>query len=108
MIAMMGLSLDTALRRLLARFKLPGEAQKIDRLLQAFAEHFHECNPTTFPSSSTVFVLAFSMILLNTDLHNPNNTRRMSKEVFITNSKAIEEAADVPDSMLSVPLRPFD
>ena len=30
-----------ALREFLSRFKLPGEAQKIDRILEAFAEAFH-------------------------------------------------------------------
>lgn len=33
-----GLSLDAAMRRLLAQFRLPGEAQKIDRIMEKFAE----------------------------------------------------------------------
>lgn len=28
-------------------------------------------NPTVFPSADTAFILAFSIIMLNTDLHNP-------------------------------------
>jgi Sec7-like guanine-nucleotide exchange factor len=102
MIPMNGLGLEASLRRLLARFKLPGEAQQIDRLIESFAEHYHECNPSAFPKSSTAYVLSFSMILLNTDLHNPNNPRKMTKEVFITNSKSIEESSTVDDSILSV------
>jgi brefeldin A-inhibited guanine nucleotide-exchange protein len=34
-----------ALRKFLAGFRLPGEAQKIDRLMEKFAARFCECNP---------------------------------------------------------------
>ena len=34
----------TALRKFLAGFRLPGEAQKIDRLMEKFAGRFCECN----------------------------------------------------------------
>lgn len=32
------------LRRFLAGFRLPGEAQKIDRLMEKFASRYCECN----------------------------------------------------------------
>ena len=35
-----------ALRKFLAGFRLPGEAQKIDRLMEKFAARFCECNST--------------------------------------------------------------
>lgn len=35
----------TALRFFLDGFRLPGEAQKIDRLLEKFASRWFECNP---------------------------------------------------------------
>jgi brefeldin A-inhibited guanine nucleotide-exchange protein len=34
-----------AIRKFLAGFRLPGEAQKIDRLMEKFAGRFCECNP---------------------------------------------------------------
>ena len=34
-----------ALRRFLDGFRLPGEAQKIDRLMEKFAARYIECNP---------------------------------------------------------------
>ena len=40
--------LDLALRRLLATFRLPGEAQKIDRMMEKFAERFFTQNPVSF------------------------------------------------------------
>jgi len=35
----------TALRLFLEGFRLPGEAQKIDRLMEKFASRYCECNP---------------------------------------------------------------
>ena len=52
-------------------FRLPGEAQKIDRLMEKFAERFVKCNPASFKSADVAYVLAYSVILLNTDAHNP-------------------------------------
>jgi len=37
--------LVAALRYFLEGFKLPGEAQKIDRLMEKFASRYCECNP---------------------------------------------------------------
>jgi brefeldin A-inhibited guanine nucleotide-exchange protein len=34
-----------ALRKFLFGFRLPGEAQKIDRLMEKFAARYIECNP---------------------------------------------------------------
>ena len=97
-------SVEAALRKVLLRFKLPGEAQKIDRLMERFARHYHRRNPTVFAKDDTAYVLAFSMVLLNTDLHNPNNPYRMSKESFIANSRGIDDGCDLPAALLSVRL----
>lgn len=39
-----GLKFDDAIRLFLLDFRLPGEAQKIDRLMEKFAERYHVCN----------------------------------------------------------------
>lgn len=62
-------------------FRLPGEAQKIDRLMEKFAERFVHCNPDKFKSADVAYVLAYSVIMLNTDAHNPGVKVKMSKEV---------------------------
>ena len=51
--------------------RLPGEAQKIDRLMEKFAERYVKCNPASFKSADVAYVLAYSVIMLNTDAHNP-------------------------------------
>lgn len=65
---------DRALRMFLGAFRLPGEAQCIDRIMEAFAGHlFKHLGPgRPFASADTAFILSFSTIMLNTDLHNPN------------------------------------
>lgn len=39
---LVGLGFDDALRKFLAAFRLPGEAQKIDRIMHAYAEQVIE------------------------------------------------------------------
>ena len=40
--------MDMSLRKFLWEVSLPGEAQQIDRVIGAFAERYHECNPHIF------------------------------------------------------------
>ena len=40
-----GMRIDDALRSLLSYFRLPGEAQKIDRIMEKFAERYCKDNP---------------------------------------------------------------
>lgn len=49
--------MDIAMRRFLWEIDLPGEAQQIDRVMSAFAERYHECNPHIFdkPGKRSVF-----------------------------------------------------
>jgi hypothetical protein len=90
-------SLDMALRQLMRQFRLPGEAQQIDRILQQFAEQYAQQNPDSQFSSETVYVLAFSVILLNTDLHNPSIPphKKMTLEQFISNNRGIHDGRDI-------------
>jgi Sec7-like guanine-nucleotide exchange factor len=54
----------------LSAFRLPGEAQKVDRVMEAFASAFVTANPQEFDSPDTAYTLAFSVIMLNTDHFN--------------------------------------
>ena len=68
-----GLSLDAALRTFLcdSGFRLPGEAQKIDRLLSSFAQQYVKDNPNVVKNFDAAYTLTFSLVLLNTDAHDP-------------------------------------
>ncbi|KAL2138809.1 hypothetical protein VTI28DRAFT_6215 [Corynascus sepedonium] len=89
-----------ALREFLQAFRLPGEAQKIDRFMLKFANRYVTGNPNAFANADTPYVLAYSVILLNTDLHSSKVVRRMSKEDFIKNNRGINDNADLPDEYL--------
>lgn len=93
------LSFTDALRHLLQYFRLPGEAQKIDRMMLKFASRFTAENPSSFSSADTAYVLAYSVIMLNTDLHNPQVKKRMTLNDFIINNRGIDGGSD-PDRIL--------
>ena len=70
-----GMQIDTALRKFQTYFRMPGEAQKIERLMEVFSSRYCQCNPdvvSKLSSTDTTFILAFAIILLNTDLHTPS------------------------------------
>ncbi|KAF0477927.1 Sec7-domain-containing protein [Gigaspora margarita] len=90
-----------ALRHFLQSFRLPGEAQKIDRFMLKFAERYVDGNPTQFANADTAYVLAYSVIMLNTDLHNPQIKRRMTKSEFIKNNRGIDDNSDLPEEFLT-------
>jgi brefeldin A-inhibited guanine nucleotide-exchange protein len=89
-----------ALREFLQAFRLPGEAQKIDRFMLKFAHRYVTGNPNAFANADTPYVLAYSVILLNTDLHSTKVMKRMSKDDFIKNNRGINDNADLPDEYL--------
>ncbi|XP_024526680.1 brefeldin A-inhibited guanine nucleotide-exchange protein 5 isoform X3 [Selaginella moellendorffii] len=74
---------DQAIREFLRSFRLPGEAQKIDHIMEKFAERYCRCNPGLFKSADTAYVLAYAVIMLNTDAHNPMVWPKMSKDDFV-------------------------
>nr|XP_046210549.1 cytohesin-3-like isoform X1 [Oncorhynchus gorbuscha] len=94
------LNLVQALRQFLWSFRLPGEAQKIDRMMEAFASRYCSCNPGVFQSTDTCYVLSFAIIMLNTSLHNPNVRDKPSVERFISMNRGINEGGDLPEELL--------
>ncbi|KAG8096800.1 hypothetical protein GUJ93_ZPchr0013g34493 [Zizania palustris] len=89
---------DEAIRAFLQGFRLPGEAQKIDRIMEKFAERYCKCNPKAFSSADTAYVLAYSVIMLNTDAHNPMVKNKMSPEDFIRNNR--ESPMETSDDLI--------
>lgn len=121
-----GMEIVSALRLFLEKFRLPGEAQKIDRLMEKFAARYHELNkkfanknPSNtfnnspegkntmysikdyyFESADAVYVLAFSIIMLATDLHSASVKKKMTKEAYINMNRGINENKDLPKEFL--------
>jgi brefeldin A-inhibited guanine nucleotide-exchange protein len=75
-----GMEIDLALREFLSYFRLPGEGQKIDRLMEKFAERFFKDNSGgMYGNADAAYLLAFSIIMLATDLHNPAQKNKMQR-----------------------------
>lgn len=79
--------LDMSTRKLLMEVELPKETQQIDRVLQAFANRYHECNPGVYASPDEAYFIAFSILILHTDVFNKNNKHKMQKHDYTKNAR---------------------
>ena len=101
-------------------FRLPGEAQKIDRIMDTFAQCYWEDNAgdhgrCPYSNKDTVFLIAFAIIMLNTDLHKTSNfttlsgksiskhkqRKKMTKSEFLNNLRGVDNSEDIPREYLS-------
>lgn len=83
--------MEDAMREMLESLRLPGESQQIDRIAETFASVYFASKPgecrhipvldpyltdhlhiAEIKTQDAVYVLAYSIIMLNTDLHNPH------------------------------------
>ncbi|KAG0212210.1 Brefeldin A-inhibited guanine nucleotide-exchange protein 2 [Mortierella sp. NVP41] len=96
-----GVGFVDALRMFLQNFRLPGESQKIDRLMEKFADRYCETNPKVFANAEPAYILAFSVIMLNTDQHSDSVKRRMDVKDFIKNNRGINDNNNLPDEYLT-------
>lgn len=99
-------------RQFLWSFRLPGEAQKIDRMMECFAQRYCQLNPDIFTNTDTCYVLSFAIIMLNTSLHNPSVKDKPSVEQFISMNRGINNGGDLPRELLvslfeSIKTEPF-
>mmetsp|Transcript_17390 Transcript_17390/g.52068 ORF Transcript_17390/g.52068 Transcript_17390/m.52068 type:complete len:1953 (-) Transcript_17390:228-6086(-) len=95
-----GLDFDSSLRMLLQAFRLPGEAQKIHRIVESFAGHYFQQCSGVFKTQDAAFVLSYSIIMLNTDLHNKQVKHKMTSDEFKRNNRGINEGEDLPAAFL--------
>jgi len=73
-----GMEIDLALRYFLSWFRLPGEGQMIDRIIEKFADRYYRDNmESSLRNADAAFLLAYSIIMLATDRHNPQNIKKM-------------------------------
>lgn len=120
---------DEALRMLLKAFRLPGEAQQIDRVVECFADRYVSCleaeceqrnekygkdekeegkdialsdeEEPVYPTRDAVFILSFSIILLNTDLHSSKIKKQMDFDAYKTNLRGFYYGGNFPPWYLS-------
>jgi len=103
------MNLEASLRKFLTQcgFRLPGEGQKVARFVEAFVKVFWQDNRGTpcapFKHQDTVLLVAYAIIMLNSDLHkqssNPKDRKKiakMTKEQFINNLRGVDIDKDSP------------
>ena len=100
-----GLHLDIALRQLYDEVTFPGEAQKVEKMVEVFSRRYIQCNQmfvAGFNSPDTIFVLSYAMVLLNTDLHSKavRSGRRMRRDDFVRNLRGVDAGSDPDIDML--------
>lgn len=89
------LGLVESIRTFLASFRLPGEGQVVDRIMQKFAEKYYKDNPSQFEEADTVYVLSFAIIMLQTDLHNESIQKKMPLAQFQIMNSGINKGKDL-------------
>ncbi|KAF9993936.1 hypothetical protein BGZ79_001345 [Entomortierella chlamydospora] len=87
--------LDMAFRQLCQKLILKGETQEVDRILEAFALRYVDCNPQSiFGNKDVVHAITYSILLLNTDLHvvQQSSLSKMSRSAFVKNTLQVVKA----------------
>lgn len=107
-----GMHILEALRSLFNELYLIGEGQIVDRVVQVFGERYHKENPNLLKNPDLSYYIAFSIIILNTDLHREEVSNKMTlaqykNQLFqlCPNEKVDEDyLADLYKRVLSNPL----
>jgi golgi-specific brefeldin A-resistance guanine nucleotide exchange factor 1 len=93
-----GRRIDEALRDMLSSFRLPGESALIERIVTIFVEQYFNVNGNEdIADKDAGFVLTYAIIMLNTDLFNPNASKgqkRMGPEDFSKNLRGVNSGND--------------
>ena len=104
-----GMQIDAAMRLMLTHFRLPGEAQRIDRIMETFSNQYFESYVVgngvanlRIASKSATNILAFALIMLHTDLHNDNikQENKMTCEQFKRNLRGTNDGEDFDPEFL--------
>jgi hypothetical protein len=89
------------LTHLLDYIHFPAHFSVITKFILFFADRYFVCNPTSiFKNPDTVYVLAFGIIMLNTDMHNPAVKNKMTLAQYIRNSRNTSDGESIPEELL--------
>eukprot|EP00796_Vickermania_ingenoplastis_P007276 gene7276-5120_t len=102
-----GKTLLAAIREMVYCVCLPGESQKIDRIMEVFSQYWYEVNPPNvdpqinpFSCDSAAFILSFAIIMLNTDQHSGKLHQPMSFLDFQRMNLQADEGSEIPEAYL--------
>lgn len=89
-----GKLISDCLRELLETFRLPGESQQIARITEVFAAVYVAAGAHDVKTEDAAYVLSYSVIMLNTDQHNPQNRKKMTLEDYKRNLRGVNDGED--------------
>jgi len=91
-----------ALTYLVNFIQFPSHFSVITKFMLFFSERYFSCNSVSvFRNSDAVYVLAFGILMLNTDLYNHAIKNKMTLAQYIQNSRGINDGTDLPQQMLT-------
>jgi hypothetical protein len=90
-----------SIREYLSGFRLPGEGQKIDRIMEKFAAKYYSDNQGIFQTADCAYFLSFAIIMLQTDTHNEHVKNKMGTEGFKKMIKGINGGNDLDDEFIN-------
>lgn len=67
----------------------PWSSETLEHAMHIFADHYCHCNPRFSELREQLYMLAYTVLLLSGDLHNPLVKRKMTKREFLRNTKAV-------------------
>lgn len=76
---------------LLGPMRFDGESQTVHKVLSAISRCYASKNPDKCEDPDNMLDLYYALIMLNTDLSNPNNKTKMTLEEFIRNTKGANQ-----------------
>lgn len=87
-------------RSMLGTMFITGESDAINRLIDGFCDVYVEQNPDTLFSAENAKIIAYAIVMLNTDLHKTSTSRKMSLIQFIRNTRNALPTEVISDSDL--------
>ncbi|OIR57575.1 MAG: Sec7 domain-containing protein [Amphiamblys sp. WSBS2006] len=94
-----GKRIDEALRLTMSVVHISGESQQIDRVIMSFS-NVYVAAQSEIETLDAVFPLGFSIMMLNTDLHNTNVKKKMSLPEYIKNLRGLNGEKDFSPTLL--------
>jgi brefeldin A-inhibited guanine nucleotide-exchange protein len=92
------------MRIMLKKFTLPGESQVVERIIETFGITYFDQNKdnTAFANSDAVYAFSYLLMMLQSNLHNPQVVDKMNLQSFSKLSKGMNGSADAvfPDDFL--------
>ena len=77
------------MRYFLSLFEMPGEGQKVERILENFSKKYADENSNLYTADGA-YLLSFLLMMLHTNVYNPKVVEKMSLNDFLNIGKNIK------------------